>query len=88
MKKSILIYISIFFLYGCADNWQATVYPNKGDLTNYKHLGKFPSLGECRDASIGYLKDIHALNSGDYECGKNCKYKDEYDMYVCEETSN
>ena len=70
------------------DSWQATVYPNKEDLTNYKHLGKFSSLEECRDACLGYLEGINALNRGDYECGKNCKYKSESDLYMCEETLN
>ena len=86
MKRIILIQVLLLFLCGCVDNWQATVYPDKSDLKNYKHLGKFSSLEECRSACLRYLKDIHSLNKGDYECGKNCKYNSAYDMYICEET--
>ena len=86
MNRMLLIQVLLLFLCGCGDSWQATVYPNKNNLKDYKHLGEFTSIDECRRSCLGYLEDIHSLNKGDYECGKNCKYNSGDDMYVCEET--
>jgi hypothetical protein len=80
-----LFYVSII-LTGCSDRWQGRVYLNKQNLTNYRNIGEFSSLEECRDASLNYLRGIKALATGDYECGKNCTYNSELDEYVCEKT--
>ena len=90
MKKSIpvvpmLLYLSII-LTGCSDRWQGIVYVNKQNLTNYRNIGEFCSIEECRDASLNYLKGIKALDTGAYECKKNCKYNSELDEYICEKT--
>jgi len=83
----IFFYSSVIFT-GCLDRWQGTVYPNKQSLTNYRNIGEFASLEECRNACLNYLEDINALEIGDYECGKNCKYNSDLDVYVCKETAN
>ena len=60
-------------------------YPDAQNLTDWKRSGELKSLEECRDwvySQVSYYKD----NSWDYECGKNCKYKSEFDIYYCEET--
>ena len=90
MKKPIhivplLLYLSIT-LTGCSDRWQGKVYLNKQNLTNYRIIGEFSSLEECRDASLNYLRGIKALDTGDYECGKNCTYNSELDEYTCGKT--
>ena len=66
------------FLMGCDVIWPTytgIVYPDKNDLSQSENVGVYPSLDECRDASHTRLVAINAVNSGDYECGKNC-YKD------------
>jgi hypothetical protein len=88
MKKPIhivpmLLYLSII-LTGCSDRWQSKVYLNKQNLTNYRIIGEFSSIEECRDASLNYLRGIKALDTGDYECGKNCTYNSALDEYICE----
>ena len=80
-----LLYLSII-LTGCTDRWQSKVYLNKQNLTNYRIIGEFSSLEECRDASLNYLRGIKALDTGDYECGKNCSYNSELDEYNCGKT--
>jgi hypothetical protein len=41
----------------------------------------------CRSASRGFLSEINALDSGDYECGKNCQVSNfSSAIKVCEET--
>ena len=90
MKKPVpivpmLLYLSII-LTGCSDRWQSKVYLNKQNLTNYRIIGEFSSLEECRDASLNYLRGIKSLNTGDYECGKNCSYNSELDEYNCGKT--
>ena len=90
MKKPIhivpmLLYLSII-LTGCSDRWQSKVYLNKQNLTNHRIIGEFSSLEECRDASLNYLRGIKALDTGDYECGKNCKYNSDLDEYNCGKT--
>jgi len=90
MKKPIyivpiLLYLLII-LTGCSERWQSKVYLNKQNLTNYRIVGEFSSFEECRDESLHYLRGIKALHTGDYECGKNCKYNEELDEYICEKT--
>jgi hypothetical protein len=80
-----LLYLSII-LTGCSDRWQSKVYLNKQNLTNYRIIGEFSSLEECRDASLNYLRGIKALDRGDYECGRNCNYDSDLDEYICGKT--
>ena len=55
-------------------------------MTDYRIVGEFSSLEECRDVSLNYLRGIKVLDTGDYECGKNCEYNSELDEYICEKT--
>lgn len=87
MKKLVhivplLLYVSLIVT-GCSDRWQSKVYLNKQNQTNYRIIGEFSSLEECRDASLDYLRGIKALDIGDYECGRNCTYDPELDEYIC-----
>ena len=78
-----LLYVSIIVT-GCADRWQGIVYVNKQNPTTNRNLGEFYSLEDCRDASLNYLRGIKALDTGAYECGKNCTYNAKLDEYSCE----
>ena len=81
----ILLCLSII-LTGCSDRWQSKVYLSKQNPTNHRIIGEFSSLEECRDASLNYLKGIKVLDTGDYECRKNCNYDYALDKYNCDKT--
>ena len=74
----------------CGENtWRADVYPDRNHLTESKFIGTFASLEACREAAKNALQEIGATDSGDYECGKNCKPmfpEIEDSVQVCEET--
>jgi hypothetical protein len=73
---------------GCSDRWEGFVYPNRGDLTKHRNLGKFDSLEACRAAARGMLAELKASDRGDYECGKNCDDGSKLGgIKVCSETS-
>ena len=81
----------VFLLSGLAmscgkDTWDCHVYPNRNDLTKFKYIGRFDSLEACRAAGTSELERLHRSNSGDYECGKNCK-GDPYTNLIYEETT-
>jgi len=80
-----LVYLSIL-LTGCSERWQSKVYVNKQNPANYRIVGEFSSLEECRNASLHYLRGIKALDTGDYECGRDCNYDSELDEYICGKT--
>lgn len=67
---------------GTRDTWEGFVYPDRGDLTRHISLGAFQTLDECRAAALNALSE-----RGDYECGKNCDFKEGMgELRVCEET--
>lgn len=75
---------------GCSKtNWMGFYYPDKSDLTNDVRSGfRMGSLEECRswveDQKTKY--NPNEVNIDDYECGSNCKYKSDFDGYLCDET--
>ncbi len=78
---AILVILAIFGIKKCTDRWTGIVYPDRSNLSNFKNIGEFKSLDECRNESIYFLRKISAQSSGDFECGLNCK------GLTCEETS-
>ena len=78
---AILVILTIFGIKKCTDSWTGIVYPDKLNLSNFKNIGEFKSLEECRNESVYFLRKISAQYSGDFECGLNCK------GLTCEETS-
>jgi hypothetical protein len=78
---AILVILAIFGIKKCTDSWTGIVYPDRSNLSNFKIIGEFKSLDECRNESIYFLRRISAQYSGDFECGLNCK------GLICEETS-
>ena len=72
---------------GCSNSWEGFVYPNRGDLTTYRSAGTFSSLEECRRAAVALLARLHALDRGDYECGRNCDDGSRHGgVKICRET--
>ena len=68
--KQIMMTLALVAIAGCSDSWEGFVYPNRNDLTRHRNLGKFESLEACRVSALGFLAEIKALDSGDYEFGK------------------
>ena len=94
MKKAFAIVIIVLAMWFVSDNlelWKkdnfvAIYYPNVNDLSKEIKIGQLGSIEECR-SWIDNQKSLRGYKGGDdYECGKNCKYKSEYEMYVCETT--
>jgi len=77
----ILVILVIVSLKKYTDSWTGIIYPDKSDLSNFKNIGEFKTLEECRNESIHFLRGISAQYSGDFECGLNCNGS------TCEETS-
>jgi hypothetical protein len=77
----ILVILVISGLKKYTDSWIGIIYPDKSDLSNFKNIGEFKTLDECRNESIHFLRGISAQYSGDFECGLNCNGS------TCEETS-
>lgn len=88
MFKVMICVLPFFAMVGCSDRWEGFVYPNRNNLSNHRNLGAFESLEMCRAAAKGFLTEIKALESGDYECGKNCDNGSNFSsgIKVCEET--
>jgi len=81
--------ILAFMFVGCdsGDTWNCVVYPDRKDLTEFLKIGEFNTLGECGIAAVKTLDRLHALERGDYECGKNCrKDSSSPSLLICEET--
>ena len=77
----IVVILVIFSLKKCNASWTGIVYPDRSILSNFKNIGEFKSLDECRNEAIYFLRRISAQYSGDFECGLNCQ------GLTCEETS-
>ena len=89
MRRSCLAIVLILALTGCdlfKQEWTAYVYPDKSDLRNSTTVGTFSSKEEARRAALAALERMHALESGDYELGLNCK-RSGYGTNLCKETS-
>lgn len=80
---------------GCNESWMGFYYPDAGDLKVSIISQKFASLEECRNWVAGRrnLRTRTVDEDGepiqdDYECGKNCKFDKDMDVYVCKETTD
>jgi hypothetical protein len=91
MKRLLLLTPLLLLGAGCSqlgNNWMGFYYPNMHDLTKYEVSDTFATLDECHDW-IGRQQakfDPEGVNLDDSECGTNCEYKEEMDVYLCDET--
>ncbi len=93
MKKSIF-FISVIsvVLSGCFNKavkqeWTSLIYPQKDNTKRSKKNGIYPSLEECRKASIKELAKLNLSTIGTYNCGLNCNYHQGMKVEICEKTS-
>ncbi len=74
MIRCLLVVVCVGGLVACGQQtWTGTIYPDRTDLTRSAALGTFDSLDSCRAACQSALANRGAEDSGDYECGLNCK---------------
>ncbi len=88
-KKLIIstILFIVLVISGCGgDTWEAIVFPKKDNLLMHSSIGPFDTFKECRDASLQKLKDLISLDTGYFECGKNCKAGTSSYNRGCEDT--
>lgn len=73
---------------GCSsDTWDGYVYPDAQDLYEFRHVGTFDSLDQCRSSALRYLGEAGWSHTGTFECGKNCRpLRPGSELNVCEET--
>lgn len=87
MKKLTGIIALSLILASCGEEevWMGVFYPDADWLSKYRTLGNYGTYGECRVA-LKYIMGIASSDNPTAECGKNCKYNTDYDIYTCEET--
>ena len=88
MKKIVIpLLLFCLFLQGCEKTtWDAYYYP---DGTMVESTWVVQKGFATKEACFDFIDRQIVKNPGkinDYECGKNCKYKEEYGMDVCETT--
>jgi hypothetical protein len=96
MNRRLLILATAALLGSCSnqEQWAAFVYPPGQSLQSvdsHKALyGLYSTFEECQSAAINalreYQRDHQSEESGDYECGVGCRYKQGSDLYMCKET--
>ena len=92
MSKKILGIISVLVLLGAGcsvgkqDTWIGIYYPDASNLFADVKSSPLGSLEMCRQWVMGQ-KELRGNRGGDdYECGKNCEYREGADLLVCDET--
>ena len=93
VKNSAILVVVIILLIGAylvlfgKETWLGFYYPNSGNLYKYIQSSNFDSLDECRSWVNSQVTIYNPSGSGyDYECGKNCKFDKNAEIYVCKET--
>ncbi len=91
-KTSILTIFLIFVLGGCfggdtKQEWTSLIYPDKNNSKRSKKHAVFATLEECKKGSIEELKKLGLEESGDYQCGLNCKYNEGMKVDICEKVT-
>ncbi len=92
MIKNIILLTSCLFVFsGCLggekeEKWTAFIYPDKNEpKKNIKSPMTFPSLEECKKASIFEIKNQNLENIAFFKCGLNCSYHEGMKLEICEQ---
>jgi hypothetical protein len=89
MKRVLCIYLVAIplFLSGCtpSEQWEGHVYPDRKTPLIHRVVSKSATLEECKEKSMGLLKNVNALETGYYECGKNCTEQSTFYQLKCED---
>ncbi len=95
MKKIITLTSLITILFtGCINEngntkqeWTSLIYPDKQNIKRSKKHGIYPTLQECKDASLRELKRLELSTRGTYQCGLNCSFHEGMKVDICENLS-
>jgi len=92
IKNILLISVTALLLSGCftdkdAEVWTSWVFPDKSNTKRSMELGQFPSLEQCRVASLDKLTALNLSDRGDYKCGLRCGYNEGLKTLICERTA-
>ena len=87
-KLALVVLALMLGFVGCRrERWSGWAYPDKTDLTASVVVGDFETLNACRVASTERLRMLNSLETGDYECGLNCRPSETGSgLYICAET--
>jgi hypothetical protein len=62
-------------------------YPDRNNLIEFRLVGYYDSLEQCRAAALAKLDELSSRSRGDYECGYRCKPSGSgSDVHICERT--
>lgn len=95
MKRSkygvvLLIIVAVFVGYFIAKGqvkWIGFYYPDVNDLSKYNRSSELKSFEACREWVDSQVGIYNPSGEGyDYECGKNCRFDDSFQLYICKET--
>lgn len=90
MKKTSILTIFIIFVFnGCfggesKEEWTSLIYPDKNNTKRSKKHLLYTTLEECKQGSIKELEKLGLQESGDYQCGLNCKFHEGMKIDICE----
>lgn len=69
------------------ESWTAWVYPDVSNIKRSLELGQYPSLEQCKTASLSKLEALKLTQRGTYKCGLNCSYNEGLKTLICEKLS-
>ena len=89
--KKVLFILTMLILSGCSQtSWTAFYYPDGTAVeSTWKQQAGFETKAQCLDWIDAEITEDKSNNDDrvfDYECGKNCRFRDEYQLNVCETT--
>ncbi len=95
MKKTVILISLLGILFtGCIvgdtntkQEWTSLIYPDKQNTKRSKKSGIYPTLEECRKASLEELSRLELSTRGTYQCGLNCNFHEGMKIDVCEKLS-
>lgn len=67
--------------------WTSLIYPDKQNTKRSKKNGIYPTLEECRKASLLELSNLKLEEKGTYNCALNCTFHEGMKVEICEETT-
>jgi hypothetical protein len=88
MRQALSGLALLFGVAGCGPSadWKGYVYPSAADLTQHLELGAFETFEQCQEAAIYNLRALGRAETGDYECGRACRFNADVGINVCAET--
>lgn len=71
MLRAVLLIAAAFMIVGCEGSSQYVcyIYPDVGDLTEFRQGGVYDSNDECESACISQMRALNGRTTPDFECG-------------------